>query len=225
MALRRFTDLAGREAWVDERGYVFTEGGKNPTYYTLDDWNKRQTKVWLVDKTANEIIKLEDKLANIPGVSLSQKELDAFLSKAIDQVTPYYNKKRTEIETGIKEGKIRAAEDILTDIRRIQEEIGTTLKKFDIDQAQTEEEFVNTLADITASKDEDIATKRYVWGERIKESKQKQVQTGMLTSGIEKKSKIYQHVKLLRRKLLDEGLVPKKQRYRQVKNMILSGLH
>lgn len=44
MAKRLFTDAAGREAYVDENNMVWTEGGSNPTYYNLEDWNKRQIK-------------------------------------------------------------------------------------------------------------------------------------------------------------------------------------
>ncbi|MCR4330015.1 MAG: hypothetical protein NUV65_05745 [Candidatus Roizmanbacteria bacterium] len=193
MAKTQFTDSVGRTAWIDDNGYVYTENGKNPTYYTQDEWNSRQQSRWggdtdsnkLLDEVSNTIIELEDKLFSL-GVSISQEEADAFLQKAIEQVTPYYETKKTEIEAGIKEGNVQAAENVLVDIRRIKEEIGTTLQKLDIDQAQTEEEFVNTLANITSTKDEDIATKQYTWGERIKELKQTQVQTGVLTSGIGK---------------------------------------
>lgn len=188
-----FTDSAGRTAWVDSNGYVYTKNGNNPTYYTRSEWDERQLSRWgtvenqadnkLIDEVSNTIIELEDKLFSL-GVGLSQEEADAFLEKAINQVAPYYDTKTKEIEAGIKEGKVQAAENLLIDIRKIKEEIGTTLQKLDIDQAQTEEEFVNTLANITSTRDEDIATKKYVWGERIKELKQSQVQTGVLTSGI-----------------------------------------
>jgi len=189
-------DSAGRTAWVDNNGYVWTQDGKNPTYYKLDEWNERQQGRWgstedqsdkLVDEISNAVIELEDQLNNIPGVSLSQEEMDTFLQKAIDQVTPYYDTKKAEIETGIKEGKTQVAEDVLTDIRRIRDEVRTNLQSLDINQAETEEDFINTLADITASKEEDVASKRFEWGERIKVAKQGQVESGILTSGIGRK--------------------------------------
>ena len=189
-------DSAGRTAWVDDRGYVWTENGNNPTYYTWDEWNDRQLNRWgstedqsdkLIDEISDAIIELENQLNDIPGVSLSQEEMDSFLEKAIEQVTPYYDTKKAEIEAGIKEGKTQAAEDILTDIRNIKAEVGEALQSLDISKAETEEEFVNTLADITSSRDEDIASKRFEWGERIKDAKQGQVETGVLTSGIGRK--------------------------------------
>ena len=44
--MKQFTDAAGRTAWVDANGMVFTEGGSNPTYYNVNDWNTRQLKRW-----------------------------------------------------------------------------------------------------------------------------------------------------------------------------------
>jgi hypothetical protein len=44
MALTKFTDAAGREAWQDESGRVFTEGGTRDTFYNVNDWNTRQTQ-------------------------------------------------------------------------------------------------------------------------------------------------------------------------------------
>ena len=41
--LTKFTDSAGREAYKDSSGMVFTEGGNRATNYSEDDWNKRQT--------------------------------------------------------------------------------------------------------------------------------------------------------------------------------------
>lgn len=45
MALQRFKDAAGREAWLDTAtNKVYTEGGTRDTFYTLDAWNQRQLK-------------------------------------------------------------------------------------------------------------------------------------------------------------------------------------
>jgi hypothetical protein len=45
MALKKFIDAAGREAYLDEAtNMVYTEGGNNPTYYDLNSWNTRQSK-------------------------------------------------------------------------------------------------------------------------------------------------------------------------------------
>lgn len=44
MALTQFTDAAGRTAWKDDSGNVFTEGGSRNTYYNVDQWNQRQAQ-------------------------------------------------------------------------------------------------------------------------------------------------------------------------------------
>ena len=46
MAIQKFLDSAGREAYKNEMGQVFTEGGKKSTGYTVDSWNKRQLDRW-----------------------------------------------------------------------------------------------------------------------------------------------------------------------------------
>jgi len=46
MAIQKFLDSAGREAYKNEMGQVFTENGKKSTGYTVDAWNKRQLDRW-----------------------------------------------------------------------------------------------------------------------------------------------------------------------------------
>jgi len=129
------------------------------------------------------VTELDAKLSDV-RLGLTDEERDAFLAKAIEQVKPYYDKKRAEIEKGISTGKIRSAEDVLASIRTVREDTENLLAKYDIDRAETEEELVNTLADITATKEETLDTKKAEWTERIRSVKMGQVQTGVLTSGI-----------------------------------------
>ena len=219
MAKTKFIDSAGREAWKDKKGMVYTEGGSNPTNMNVDQWNKRQQDRWgsqqsnlanqaneqLLNEISNIITEFESNLDSIP-IGLTTEEMDNFLQKAIEQITPYYENKKQEIETGIKEGKIRNAEDILTSIRTVQEETNTLLKKYDVQQARTDEELAQTLADITTTRDEDIALKQADWKQRIDTAKQEQVQTGVLTSGVGK-SKIRE---LLERQGMEEATIQRR---------------
>lgn len=196
MAKIKTLDSAGRDIWVDENGYTYTEGGNNPTGYKFDAWNVRQGDRWdvsgdkarqmLIDKVADDISELENKLNSVQQIGLSQQDLDTFLQKAIDQVTPYYEKKATEIEAGIKEGKIRNAEDLFIKMREFDQETRSQLAGYDIEQAQTEEEFVNKLAEITSNTQDQLELKRQAYSDRIKGLKNEQVQSGILTSGIGK---------------------------------------
>jgi len=129
------------------------------------------------------VTELDAKLSDV-RLGLTDEERDAFLKKAIEQVKPYYDKKRAEIEKGISTGKIRDAEDVLASIRTVREDTENLLAKYNIDRAETEEELVNTLADITATKEETLDAKKSEWTERIRNVKMGQVQTGVLTSGI-----------------------------------------
>jgi len=142
------------------------------------------------DSLLNEIINVvngyEDQIANLGVPALTDEEMETFLQKAIDQVSPYYEKKKAEIEAGIKEGKVQSTEDLLVQMREIRADIEDQLSQFDISKAQTDEELTNTLADITSSKEENIEAKRTDWRDRIRSTKETQVKSGTLTSGVGK---------------------------------------
>jgi hypothetical protein len=138
----------------------------------------------LNDSVANTINSLYEKLNAIGLPSLTDAEIETFLNKAIEQVTPYYETKQAEIEKGIKEGTIQNMEDILTNIRTVESDTQTLLAKYDIETAKDEEELANKLADITATKDEDLATKKYEWENKINDVKSGQITSDTLTSGI-----------------------------------------
>ncbi|KXB08712.1 hypothetical protein AKJ59_00590 [candidate division MSBL1 archaeon SCGC-AAA385M02] len=140
----------------------------------------------LEEEIANIVIELDEKLSEIPIV-LTDEEKEQFLQDAIDQITPYYDEKKEEIEAGIKEGEIRTAEDILSEIRKVRQDTEQQLKKYKVWEAETEEEFVNTMADITATEEEDLEMKRADWRDRVRETRRGQIETGVLTSGIGRK--------------------------------------
>ncbi len=140
----------------------------------------------LENEIASAISELEAELQKYP-LEITEEEMNNFLQKAVEQITPYYDKKKSEIEAGIQEGKIRSAEDVLMEIRTVKDDLTTELKSLDIRQAKTEEEFVNTIADITSSRDEDFETKRFEWKQRVDQAKMGQIQSGTLTSGVGRK--------------------------------------
>ncbi|MDD5501503.1 MAG: hypothetical protein PHH57_07500 [Candidatus Omnitrophica bacterium] len=178
-------------------GPVQTVNGVN--YRLFNDMGKRRVEILSdseaarvqVEEAENALTReitsiindLDAKLSDV-RLGLTDAERDQFLQKAIEQVQPYYDKKKAEIEKGIQTGKIRSAEDVLATIRDVGQETENLLAKYDIDKAETEEDLVNTLADITATKEESLETKKAEWAERIRQTKMGQVQTGVLTSGI-----------------------------------------
>ena len=183
------------QALIQVRGYG--PSGASATSVNADDELTRQA--------AQIISELDSKLSNL-RITLTNSERDAFLQKAIDQITPYYDKKKAEIEKGIQEGKIRTAEDVLASIRDIQQTTETLLAKYDVTKARTDEELVNTLADITATSEEDLAMKRDDWRQRIDTAKQTQVQKDILTSGIGQK----EIGNLQARQQLEEGAIQRR---------------
>jgi hypothetical protein len=161
----------------------------------------------IVEAITKEIVALDRQIDELtPYLSLTDEEKQAFLNKAIEQITPYYERKKAELEASLKEGKVRTAEDILTNIRTIDEETKTELAKFDLSQAQTEEDFINKLADITSSKDEDIAVRREDYRQRMENMKAEQIQSGTLTSGIGAKKRAEQE----RLKTMEEAMIARK---------------
>jgi uncharacterized small protein (DUF1192 family) len=161
----------------------------------------------LVQEITKQVVELDRQIDELtPYLSLTDQEKQAFLDKAIEQITPYYERKKGEIEAGIKEGKVRTAEDILTNIRQVEEETKAELARFDLTTAETEEDFLNKIADITTSKDEDITVKREDYRQRIENLKVSQIQQGTLTSGIGAKKREEQE----RLKALEESIIQRK---------------
>ena len=161
----------------------------------------------IIEAISKEMVALDRQIDELtPYLSLTDQEKQAFLNKAIEQITPYYDRKTKELEASLKEGKVRTAEDILGNIKQIDEETKTELAKYDLSQAQTEEDFLNRLADITTSKDEDIAVKREDYRQRIETLKANQIQSGTLTSGIGAKKRADQE----RLKTMEESMIARK---------------
>lgn len=150
---------------------------------------REQNPVYQLQRSIVGIItELESKLDTIDNsLVLTDEERQQFLEKAIEQVTPYYEQKKAEIEAGIREGSVRTAEDTLLAIRQVQDDTRNLLQKFDVDQAQTEEEFLNNMAYATSRKDQDLNYKRVEWKQRIENAKMNQVQTGIFASGVGRK--------------------------------------
>ena len=161
----------------------------------------------IIEAISKEMVALDRQIDELtPYLSLTDEEKQAFLNKAIEQITPYYDRKTKELEASLKEGKVRTAEDILGNIKTIDEETKAELAKYDLSQAQTEEDFLNRLADITSTKNEDIAVKREDYRQRIETLKANQIQSGTLTSGIGAKKRAEQE----RLKSMEEAMIARK---------------
>ena len=161
----------------------------------------------IVESITKQIVELDRQIDEMtPYLSLTDQEKQAFLDKAIQQITPYYENKKAEIEASLKEGKVKTAEDILTSIRQVDEETKAQLANFDLAQAQTEEDFLNRIADITSTTSEDLATKREDYRQRLEILKANQVQSGTLTSGIGAKKRTEQETL----KAMEEAAIQRK---------------
>jgi len=114
----------------------------------------------------DRLIDIDIAISQLP-IFLSDAEKDAYLQKATEMVQPYYEKKFAELEAGIKEGKIRTAEDLLISLRNSEVEFEEQFKELDIRNAQTEEEFVNTLSEMTSQRAEDVETNKLNWIDRV----------------------------------------------------------
>src|SRR3990167_9336462 len=89
---------------------VRSQGANVGDYRNFGDrqwrWNgevwesQKNAKETLVDQITSQLIELEDKLAKIPNVTFTTEELDSFMNKALDEITPYYNTKKAEIDKG-----------------------------------------------------------------------------------------------------------------------------
>ena len=143
----------------------------------------------LVKEVTNQIIELDRELDNLNSLGLTEEEKENFLQKAIEQVQPYYDRKSQEIESGIQEGKLRTAEDVLLFTRDVQNELTAELSSLDLRQAETEEDFINMVSEITSGRDENITAKNEEWRLRLEGVKMDQIQSGIFSSGIGRKKR------------------------------------
>ena len=139
--------MAGIDIYAKARG-----GAPAPT--SSNSVSAQSAEDELKKNIINTIIDLDNKLAGLQGVSFTQQEQDNFLNQALELVTPYYTTQKGILEAGVKEGKIRNMEDLAISMRDLQAGLEKTLSGLDISQAKTEEDFVNRLADITSTKEE-----------------------------------------------------------------------
>lgn len=181
--------------------------GENPGSNRMEGINQRLEKTpefQLIRTISNEVIGLDRQIEELtPYLSLTDEEKQAFLNKAIEQITPYYDRKMSEYEASIKEGKVRTAENILTEIRTVEEETKVELESYDLRTAQTEEEFLNRIADVTSTKEESLDVKREDYRQRLENMKLDQIQRGTLTSGIGAKKRAEQE----RAKQMEESII------------------
>jgi hypothetical protein len=153
---------------------------------TEDYWNSiGGEEAPLRQEITKQIVELDKQLDELtPYLSLSDEEKQTFLDKAVQEITPYYDEQKKRIEEGLQAGKVQTAEDILLNIREIEDTTKQVLAKYDLSQAETEEDFINRISDITATSEEDLTLKREDYKQRIENLKLEQIQTGTLTSGI-----------------------------------------
>lgn len=161
--------------------------------------SKEAAKVWhlihdhpawpLVSTLKNEIVSLDRQLDELGPLSLTDEEKQAFLERAIELVTPYFNKKEAEYQKRLEEGEIQTAFDTLDDIRDIEQETRELLADFDLSTAETEEEFANRLGALTAQTEDQIEEKQRYWAQAIENEKRNQIQRGIFSSGIGKKER------------------------------------
>jgi len=124
-----------------------------------------------------------------PHLALTEDEINAYMEKAIAEIEPWYQTKVAQIEKGVQEGKVRTAEDTLIAMRDVEQEISGLLQSYDLEQAQTEEEFVDRISSLTSRTGDDLEKKKFEWGQRIENVKLGQIQKGIFSSGIGAKAR------------------------------------
>jgi len=102
MALTKFTDAAGREAWKDDKGMVFTVGGSNPTYYNVADWNTRQAKKYNTSASS---------LSSDGGSGVNDTSYNSIFKNVTDQFAPSFNESVKGLSDTAKSVK-SGAEDV-----------------------------------------------------------------------------------------------------------------
>jgi glycyl-tRNA synthetase (class II) len=162
MALQKFTDAAGREAWLDtSTNMVYTGGGKTPTYYTKDAWNQRQVKKYgsssgggssssesfatsLVDSSKKQI---EEQTSYVEKyLKKNPFAFDEALAKesATAEYQPYYSELLSDYLKGVElqKGSIASEKKLQTELQKYQE--GTTSREYAKAVSKAEEGFAGS---------------------------------------------------------------------------------
>lgn len=177
---RRFADELGiskeeLEDRAEENGFDSTE----------EYWNYMGGWSWQIIKDITDhLIALDKQLDDLAPLGITQEDKDNFLINAEELIAPYYNEQKDKYEAGIKEGEVRSAEDTLLFMRDFTQGLEEKIKDLDLSQAETEEQFLETLGRITSTRDEDVANKTLQWKQNLEDLKAEQVRKGIFSSGI-----------------------------------------
>jgi hypothetical protein len=126
----------------------------------------------------------------------AQRKLNEAIKSGFDNLAPWVNTLDKIVarfeDIGVESTRSR---DALATIREVEQETANKLSYYDLQNAQTEEEFINRLADITATAGETVQMKAMDWKDRIESTKMNQIQEGRFMNGQE----------VLKRKELEQG--------------------
>lgn len=135
-SLTKFTDAAGREAYKDNAGMVFTEGGNRATNYSVNDWNTRQTEKY-GSIPANQI----KAPVSVPYSSDSQSQYLTSLTSQEDKtrknLTDMLKQQKSDNEKRLNELKAKE-QSALNNVQQL-----TTPFRADLEKTQRESLYVN----------------------------------------------------------------------------------
>ena len=139
----------------------------------------------IIKTLTKQLIEMDKQIQELtPHLALTDEEKDAFFESAIAQIEPWYQEKVARIEESAAEGKIQTAEDTLLMMRDVEEESTNLLARWDLTRAETEEEFIDNISELTSRVGDDLTEKRLQWGQRLENVKLGQIQKGIFSSGI-----------------------------------------
>jgi len=130
-----------------------------------------------------DYVSRQDEVMNNMGLTLTEGEVAEIERNALEFTKPFFEKEKKNLLTSIKNDEIKNAEDLLFTIKTDIADFGYQLKNISLEDSQSEEEFANTLADITGEKQYAIKEAQQTWMEKIRDLKQTQVEKGVLTGG------------------------------------------
>lgn len=178
MALQKFTDAAGREAYVDTASnMVYTEGGKNPTYYTKDAWNQRQVKKYgtsNINASGGSTSKsVTDMLAEITKKTAAEetKFTSSYLKKnpfafdenlarqsATAEYDPYYNEILSDYVSDVNTQKGTIQDQQALTQKMKEYDLGAKSREYAKAVTKTEEGYVGSGLYFSGQKERDLGS-------------------------------------------------------------------
>ena len=150
---------------------------------TLSAQKAQQDLIKLAADIVDEWEFRQEKALRDLGSGITEETKARLQQQAMDLIKPYFDVELSNVTKQIGEQRLRTQEDYDQAVREIATSVTTELKKIDLTEAQSEEEFAQRMADIGATTEFNLDQARTAWADRMEGEIQGRVEAGLGFAG------------------------------------------